>query len=77
MLWKDEKVKGNFRIEGFVTETVIKGLTPYTNYTFCVVANNAMGNGTEECVGGVVTLQGSEWANTRHIRPRPNKQQED
>ena len=60
VLWKDEKDEGSIRIEGDVTETEVKGLTPYTNYTFCVVANNAMGNATEECVRGVVTLQGSE-----------------
>ena len=60
MLWKDEKDEGSFRIERDVTETVVKDLTPYTNYTFCVVANNAMGNATEECARGVVTLEGSE-----------------
>ena len=60
VLWKDEKDEGSIRIEGDVTETAVKGLTPYTNYTFCVVANNAMGNATEECVRGVVTMEGSE-----------------
>ena len=60
MLWKDEKDEGSIRIEGDVTETAVRDLTPYTNYTFCVVANNAMGNATEECVRGVVTLEGSE-----------------
>ena len=63
VLWKDKKVKGSIRIEGDVTETVIKGLTPYTNYTFCVVANNDMGNATEECLQDVVTLEGSEFMN--------------
>ena len=60
MLWNNEIDEGSIRIEGDVTETVVKGLTPYTNYTFCVVANNAMGNEPEECVRGVVTLEGSE-----------------
>ena len=59
VLWKDDKDEGSIRIEGNVTETVVKGLIPYTNYTFCVLANNAMGNTTEECVRGVVTLKGS------------------
>ena len=60
VLWKDEKDEGSIRIEGDVTETAVRGLTPYANYTFCVVANNAMGNATEECLQDVVTLQGSE-----------------
>ena len=61
VLWKDEKDEGSIRIEGDVTETAVRDLTPYTNYTFCVVANNDMGNGTEECLRGVVTLEGSEY----------------
>ena len=72
MLWKDKKVKGSIRIEGDVTETAVRGLTPYTNYTFCVVANNAMGNATEECVGGVVTLEGSESMYDNETRMRNN-----
>ena len=61
MLWKDGKDKGSIRVEGDVTETPVRGLTPYTNYTFCVVANNAMGNATEEYLQDVVTLEGSEY----------------
>ena len=60
VLWNDERDKGSIQNEGDVTETVVKGLTPYTNYTFCVVANNGMGNGTEECARDVITLEGSE-----------------
>ena len=60
MLWKDEKKEGSIRIEGDVTETVVEDLTPYTNYTFCVVVNSEMENATKECVRGVVTLEESE-----------------
>ena len=61
VLWKEEVDSMSYQLDyGLITETVVKNLTPYTNYTFCVVANNDMGNGTEECLQDVVTLEGSE-----------------
>ena len=60
VLWNDETDENIVTVEGNITEKDVTGLTPYTNYTFCVVASNYMGNGTEECARGVVTLEGCE-----------------
>ena len=60
VLWNNGTDEKSLTVEGDITEKNITGLTPYTNYTFCVVANNDVGNGTEECVEDIVTLEGCE-----------------
>ena len=61
MLWNGNKEENSEAIEGDVIKTEVTGLTPYTNYTFCVVANNDMGNGTDNlCLDDIVTLEGGE-----------------
>ena len=60
VLWNDETYEKSAKADGTATEYKATGLTPYTNYFFCVVANNEKGNGTEKCVEDIVTLEGCE-----------------
>ena len=59
VLWNDEEDQNSVTVDGTTAEYKATGLTPYTNYSFCVVANNDMRNGTAECVEDIVTLEGS------------------
>ena len=38
----------------------VVGLTPYTEYSFCIVAQNSEGNGTESTCTDVTTLEGGK-----------------
>ena len=60
VLWNDEEDQNSVTVDGTTAEYKATGLTPYTNYSFCVVANNDMRNGTAVCVEDIVTLEGSK-----------------
>ena len=60
VLWEDERTDdGSETVAGDLNETEVTGLTPYTNYTFCVLANNEKGNGPE-VFKNIHTLESSE-----------------
>ena len=42
-------------------ETVLSGLTPYTNYIVCVMPSIYTINGTKQCLQDIVTLEGSKF----------------
>ena len=62
VLWDEnqEEHLGNLVVGGGANETVVDELKAYTEYKFCIVAQNSEGNGTEFTCTDVTTLEGGK-----------------
>ena len=62
VLWDNDRLEEEKSTEAAneTTEITVGGLTPYTEYSFCIVAQNSEGNGTESTCTDVTTLEGGK-----------------